>query len=69
MTASIQVNGEDRAFGAPNLVELLRQESLDPERRGIAVALNGAVVPRQAWPETLLEPGDVVEIVKPFSGG
>lgn len=69
MTASIQVNGEARALSAPNLVELLRQESLDPERRGIAVALNGAVVPRRAWPETALAAGDVVEIVKPFAGG
>ena len=69
MTASIQVNGEVRALSAPNLVELLRQESLDPERRGVAVALNGAVVPRRAWPETALAPGDVVEIVKPFAGG
>ena len=69
MTASIQVNGEVRALRALNLVELLRQESLDPERWGIAVALNGAVVPRRVWPETPLEPGDVVEIVKPFAGG
>ena len=69
MTASIQVNGESRKLSAPNLVELLRQEALDPGRRGIAIALNGAVVPRRAWPETPLEPGDVVEIVKPFAGG
>jgi sulfur carrier protein len=69
MTASIRVNGEARALSAPTVVELLRQESLDPDRRGIAVALNGAVLPRRAWPETALAPGDVVEIVKPFAGG
>ncbi len=69
MTDSIRVNGEARALSAHNVVELLRQESLDPGRRGIAVALNGAVVPRRAWPETRLKPGDVVEIVKPFAGG
>lgn len=69
MTASIQVNGEARPLRAPTVAELLRQEALDPRRRGIAVALNGAVLPRRAWPETALKPGDVVEIVKPFAGG
>ena len=37
--------------------------------RGIAVALNGRVAPRQSWAETTLEAGDEVEIVKPFKGG
>ena len=33
------------------------------------VTHNGAVVPRRAWPETALSPGDEVEIVKLFGGG
>ena len=69
MSATIRVNGEGRPLSAATVVELLRQERLDPERRGIAVALNGAVVPRRAWPETALSPGDEIEIVKPFAGG
>ncbi len=38
-------------------------------QRGIAVALNGAVVPRAAWPQTALKPGDSVEIVRARQGG
>lgn len=69
MSATILVNGEGRPLSAATVVELLRQERLDPARRGIAVALNGAVVPRRAWSETALSPGDEIEIVKPFAGG
>ena len=37
--------------------------------RGLAVAVNGQVVPRRAWDATRLAPGDAVEIVKLFAGG
>ena len=69
MTGIFILNGESRRLEAATIIELLRLESLDPTRRGLAVARNGAVVPRQAWPETALQPGDRIEIVKPFSGG
>lgn len=69
MSATFTLNGESRRLEAATVIELLRQESLDPTRRGLAVARNGAVVPRHAWPETALRPGDRIEIVKPFSGG
>ena len=35
----------------------------------ISVALNGAVVPRAAWPVTSLKAGDVIEIVRAQQGG
>jgi len=38
-------------------------------RAGIAVARNGAVVPRSAWEDTVLAPGDRVEIVTVTAGG
>jgi sulfur carrier protein len=37
--------------------------------RGVAVAVNGAVVPAGAWDSRALAPGDAVEIVRPFGGG
>jgi thiamine biosynthesis protein ThiS len=33
------------------------------------VAINVAIVPRAAWRTTVLNHGDVVEIVRPHSGG
>ena len=69
MAATIRVNGEDRRFEASTVIELLRAMGVDPERRGVAVALNGAVVRRGDWPAAALSPGDEVEIVKPVAGG
>lgn len=69
MSETITVNGEERGMAAATVLELLLQEALDVERRGLAVARNGSVVPRGVWSETRLRPGDQIEIVKPFSGG
>jgi sulfur carrier protein len=40
-----------------------------PSADGIAVARNGEVVPRSAWPSTSLSDGDRVEIVTAAAGG
>ncbi len=51
--AEIRVNGESEPFAAPKTLEaLLAEKTVDTGQRGIAVALNGAVVPRAAWPAT-----------------
>ena len=69
MGATIRVNGEARRLEVATVIELLRAEGVDPARRGVAVALNGAVVRRDDWPAAALSPGDEIEIVKPFAGG
>jgi sulfur carrier protein len=67
--STITVNGDPRETASLTVRELLRNEGLDPDRRGLAVAINGAVVPRKQWNGTSVQAGDDVEIVKPFSGG
>jgi thiazole synthase len=37
--------------------------------KGVAVALNGEVVPRSTWPSVVLAEGDQVELVKVVAGG
>ncbi|MEM7221398.1 MAG: sulfur carrier protein ThiS [Pseudomonadota bacterium] len=69
MRSQITVNGETRPWQAVDVVRLLQAEGLDPARRGVAVAINGAVVPRHRWAETAVQPNDLIEIVKPFAGG
>jgi sulfur carrier protein len=66
---TIRVNGESEPLGVATLAALLAEKALDTGQRGIAVALNGAVVPRSAWDETSLKPGDSVEIVRARQGG
>jgi sulfur carrier protein len=67
--ASIRINGESEPLVANTIALLLAEKAVDIGQRGIAVALNGAVVPRAAWPNTLLKPGDNVEIVRARQGG
>ena len=68
MSASIRINGTEEKLAAANIAELLAARGV-ADGRGLAVALNGAVVPKRLWPETRLSAGDDVEIVRPFGGG
>ena len=63
----LTVNGESREVAAARLPALL--EELGHEGGFFAVALNGQVVRRAAWPETELAEGDEIEIVTPRQGG
>jgi sulfur carrier protein len=67
--AIIQVNGKSEALSAERLTALLADKGIDADARGVAVALNGAVVPRGAWAQTELRPGDAIEIVRAKQGG
>ena len=69
MTQHIQVNGKPESLAASTLDALLYSKGVVPGAKGVAVALNGQVVPAGRWPETTLSPGDELEIVRPFSGG
>ena len=67
--ATIRVNGESEPLAAATLDALLAEKAVDTMQRGIAVALNGSVVPRTAWGQTKLRAGDSVEIVRARQGG
>ena len=65
---AIRVNGADRALheGA-TLADAVSALTRAPG--GIAVALDGAVVPRSQWPATALREGAQVEVVTAVQGG
>jgi sulfur carrier protein len=65
----IRVNGQDVSATAATIAELVAEQAVQMNQRGIAVALNGSVVPRSAWGETALSSGDIVEIVRAMQGG
>jgi sulfur carrier protein len=66
----ITLNGEraDLPDGT-SLAGLLARAGLDPQRRGVALAMNGEVVPRRRWTEQPLADGDVVELLTATQGG
>jgi sulfur carrier protein len=65
----ISLNGAPHSFDGDSLVELLSAQAIDRSKPGVAVAINDAIVPRAEWAAVSLHPGDVVEIVRPHSGG
>ncbi|ASG21511.1 MULTISPECIES: sulfur carrier protein ThiS [Nitrospirillum] len=66
----ITVNGKtrDHADGL-DLPALLGEAGVELGARGIAVAVNGTVVPRARWAERAVADGDAIEIVKVLQGG
>jgi sulfur carrier protein len=65
----LSVNGEPRDLpGAATVHELVATLVPGPTR-GIAVAVNGAVVPRGEWPTIALHDGDAVEVLTAVQGG
>ncbi len=69
MPTSIRLNGSDATTNAVTIAALLAETGIEPDRKGIAVALNGAVVRRGAWDSTPVASGDEVEIIRAMSGG
>jgi sulfur carrier protein len=67
---TIELNGElvEVAVGA-RVGDAVARSGADPERRGVAVAVDGEVVPRSAWDETELREGQRVEVVGAIQGG
>lgn len=63
----IEFNGETTQVTATTILALL--EERDISLRGVAVALNGSVVPKSNWNETSLQDGDVVDVVTAAAGG
>jgi sulfur carrier protein len=69
LEASIRVNGQNEPLAVAMLTALLHKKEIAPDARGVAVAINGTVVPRASWSSTRLSAGDQVEIVRARQGG
>jgi len=66
---SIRVNGAIEPLTCATLTALLDAMEIGGRARGVAVAINGSVVPRTQWPERRLSAGDDIEIVRARQGG
>ena len=67
-TLEISLNGERLQTGATTLQALLLAQAYDL-KSAFACAINNTFVPRQQWPERVLESGDRIEVVTPITGG
>jgi len=66
---NLTVNGQPAEISFERIADLLRAQGLDPDRNGIAVAVNGSVIPRRVWGDHRLRDGDDVEIITAMQGG
>ena len=65
----VTLNGEPRELREPATVELAVLATGAPDGRGVAVAVDGEVVPRAAWADTVLAEGARVEVLTAVQGG
>ncbi len=67
---TVEVNGRpvDLADGA-TLAAAIEASGAAPDRRGVAVAVDGEVVPRAEWEGTSLSDGQRVEVLAAIQGG
>ena len=66
----IELNGEPRELpGGATLADAVRESGAEREGRGVAVALDGEVVPRAEWDSTALAEGAGVEVLAAIQGG
>lgn len=65
---NVHINGKATELKSDQTVlQYLEERSLAD--RSLAVAVNGTVLRRDEFPDTLLSDGDRVEIVRPVGGG
>ena len=65
----VTLNGEPRELREPATVEIAVLAAGAPDGRGVAVAVDGEVVPRGRLAETVLVEGQSVEVVAAIQGG
>ncbi|MGN5042496.1 sulfur carrier protein ThiS [Aeromonas sp. 3P] len=68
MTLTIRLNDKAQPLAAgQSVADLLVAQDVNPQ--GVAVALNGAVLPRGRWAETCLNDGDELHLFTAIAGG
>jgi len=66
----VLVNGDPRELPERSTVaDVVAASGAAPDGRGVAVAIEGEVVPRGAWDATPVEPDQRVEVLHAVQGG
>ena len=66
----VELNGEPVELPEDaSLADAVAAAGADPERRGVAAAVDGEVVPKGEWPTRSLAEGEEVEVVRAVQGG
>ena len=63
----VRINGEDLDAGGKSVAEYLNFAGYNPMR--VAVEINGDIVPKAQYADTVFKDGDSVEVVSFVGGG
>jgi len=66
---TVRVNGEGHMLAAGTHVEAIVARFAGAQSDGVAVAVNGEIIPRRHWREREVCNGDDIEIVRAVQGG
>jgi sulfur carrier protein len=67
---TIELNGEStRLEDGATVADAVTITGVEPDGRGVAVAVDGEVVRRPDWSQTTLREGQSVEVVRAVQGG
>lgn len=70
MSVRVIVNGAQRELpDGATVASVVSALAHSPDGRGVAVAIEGQVVPRGSWQDTLLVDGSQLELVVAVQGG
>lgn len=65
----LTVNGEKKNTDAKTVQKLLQSFDVEHGEKGVAVAVNDSVVPKDQWENYQLEEEDHIEIIRATQGG
>ena len=63
----VRLNGEYADIAGKNIAEIVAEGGYNPAR--VAVELNGAIVPKAKYAETVVKENDTLEVVSFVGGG
>jgi sulfur carrier protein len=67
---TVELNGEPLELpGGATVADAVERSGAARSSRGVAVAVDGEVVPRSEWAETTLSEGQRLEVVAAVQGG
>ena len=66
---NVTINGKPESVTAVTIADVVAAMGKDPAGKGLAVALNGEVVPRRTWAERTITDDDRIELLEAVKEG
>lgn len=68
-TVNVELNGSMKTIESNTTLLVLIRDILKENTNGIAIAINGSVIPKTKWETTSIQEADRIELVRATQGG